>query len=437
MENVNYLIASTSAGNIEAYAHENVVVGDKAFELSNHLGNFNDTWVLSNKTLSGINPVRNLSEATGVLNTITDKKLPEFDATTGDLAFFNADVVGYSDYYPFGMQMPERNGSTGDYRYGFNGMEQDDEIKGTGNSYTTQWRQYDHRIGRWLRLDPLAHTLGHLSPYHFSLNNPINVIDGDGQFPIIINGRVSKDSERGSSTYWNWKILKTIQKQTGYKLGKHSVVGSSASKSQFSGDFYFVDGDKGFNASERNGAGHVQACVDADEIWSKMKETMKDGQITEQLQIISHSRGTAFAKGYMESLRQQIKMKAEKEGIGFAYDDNSIIEYSVNLAPHQSNYINFKTSGTKNVNISHIGDPLSGDDATGDVINVHSIPQEDSGAITQHGNGSFASELNFVLKTLESGVKKGDLMKVIKSEYKNYDDNRKNGGKSTVTKGSN
>lgn len=156
MENVNYLIASTNAGNIEAYAPENVVVGDKTFELSNHLGN--------------------------VLNTITDKKLPEFDATTGDLAFFNAEVVGYSDYYPFGMQRIS-GGTLG--RYGFNGMEKDDEIKGSGNSYTTEWRQYDPRIGRWLRLDPLAHTLGHLSPYHFSLNNPINVIDGDGQFPII------------------------------------------------------------------------------------------------------------------------------------------------------------------------------------------------------------------------------------------------------------
>ena len=51
--------------------------------------------------------------------------------TTGLLA----DVVSYSDYYPFGMQMPSRNGSSGDYRYGFNGMESDDEVKGVKNSY--------------------------------------------------------------------------------------------------------------------------------------------------------------------------------------------------------------------------------------------------------------------------------------------------------------
>ena len=33
-----------------------------------------------------------------------------------------ADVVSYSDYYPFGMQMPNRNGSSGDYRYEFYGL---------------------------------------------------------------------------------------------------------------------------------------------------------------------------------------------------------------------------------------------------------------------------------------------------------------------------
>jgi RHS repeat-associated protein len=182
MENVNYLIASSNATNIEAYAHENVVVGDKAFELSNHLGNFNDTWVLSNKTLSGINPVRNLSEATGVLNTITDKKLPEFDATTGDLAFFNAVVVGYSDYYPFGMQMPGRHGSDNadSYRYGFQGQEKDDEVKGAGNSVNYKYRMHDPRIGRFFAVDPLASKYSYNSPYAFSENKVIAWVELEG-----------------------------------------------------------------------------------------------------------------------------------------------------------------------------------------------------------------------------------------------------------------
>jgi hypothetical protein len=80
-----------------------------------------------------------------------------------------------------------------------------------------------------------------------------------------------------------------------------------------------------------------------------MKETMnEEGQITEQLQVVTHSRGSAYGAGYMEGMRDEIKKLAEAEGIGFAYDENSIVEYSVNLAPHQSNWIDYEESGSKN-----------------------------------------------------------------------------------------
>ncbi|WP_222845224.1 hypothetical protein, partial [Flavobacterium piscinae] len=36
------------------------------------------------------------------------------------------------DYYPFGMLIPNRFDSIEDYRYGFNGKEKDDEVKGEG-----------------------------------------------------------------------------------------------------------------------------------------------------------------------------------------------------------------------------------------------------------------------------------------------------------------
>lgn len=67
---------------------------------------------------------------------------------------------------------------TDDYRYGFNGMESDDEIKGQGNSYTTEFRQYDSRLGRWLSIDPITHP--QYSPYSAFDNNPIYYIDPEG-----------------------------------------------------------------------------------------------------------------------------------------------------------------------------------------------------------------------------------------------------------------
>jgi hypothetical protein len=60
---------------------------------------------------------------------------------------------------------------------------------------------------------------------------------------------------------------------------------------------------------------------------------------------------------------------------------------------------------------------------------------EYSGPIDQHGTGSLVTELNFVLKILESGISKGKLLNAIKKGYENYDKNRSNGSKSKVTSG--
>src|SRR5690554_5753647 len=75
------------------------------------------------------------------------------------------------------------------YRYGFNGMERDDDIKGKGNSYDFGARLYDSRLGRWLSIDPLASKYPGLSPYNFVANTPIQAIDPDGQYIKI--GRAS------------------------------------------------------------------------------------------------------------------------------------------------------------------------------------------------------------------------------------------------------
>ena len=62
-------------------------------------------------------------------------------------------------------------------------MEKDDELKGSGNSYTTEWRQYDPRIGRFLSLDPAMIKYPGWSPYCFSFNNPVYWNDPNGDDP--------------------------------------------------------------------------------------------------------------------------------------------------------------------------------------------------------------------------------------------------------------
>ena len=74
--------------------------------------------------------------------------------------------------------MPGRKYSTGtSYRYGFNGKENDNEVKGEGNQIAFEARIYDPRLGRFLSCDPLERTYPSQSTYVFAHNNPIKLID--------------------------------------------------------------------------------------------------------------------------------------------------------------------------------------------------------------------------------------------------------------------
>ncbi len=66
------------------------------------------------------------------------------------------------------------------YRYGFNGKENDNEVKGAGNQQDYGMRIYDPRLGRFLSVDPITKSYPMLTPYQFASNEPISGIDLDG-----------------------------------------------------------------------------------------------------------------------------------------------------------------------------------------------------------------------------------------------------------------
>jgi RHS repeat-associated protein len=97
--------------------------------------------------------------------------------------------------------------SSANYRFGFNGMIRDDDVKekystttkteGTGNSYDFGARMYDPRVGRWLAKDPLSGKFPDISPYSFSFNDPIIFKDPDGKAPkstCYLAGRIIKQN---------------------------------------------------------------------------------------------------------------------------------------------------------------------------------------------------------------------------------------------------
>lgn len=99
------------------------------------------------------------------------------------------------------MLLPNRNASTDGYRYGFNGKEKDDELKGIGNSIDFGARMYDPRIGRWFATDKDFQLYPNQSAYSFSLNNPIKWDDDNGKHVKDPDGNIIVTIDEPNAEY--------------------------------------------------------------------------------------------------------------------------------------------------------------------------------------------------------------------------------------------
>lgn len=133
------------------------VIGNRQYELTNHLGN--------------------------VLSVISDFVTPIDDNLNEEVDGYAATIISVSDYSPFGVLLQGRSFANPNYRYGFNGKEKDDEFKGNDNSYDFGARIYDPRIGRFFSPDPKESEYPFQSTYCFAGNNPIQLVDENGEGP--------------------------------------------------------------------------------------------------------------------------------------------------------------------------------------------------------------------------------------------------------------
>ena len=143
------------------------VRGVKSYELTNYLDN--------------------------VMAIVSDRRIPVAGGWT-------ADIRKGQDYYPYGQRMPGRGCDTCYYRYGFNGKESDDSVKGLGNELDYGARIYDPRIGRFLSTDAYKKAAIGWSTYRFGFDNPIRYNDASGNLEKDGSGMpagVGKKEEEG------------------------------------------------------------------------------------------------------------------------------------------------------------------------------------------------------------------------------------------------
>ncbi len=96
------------------------------------------------------------------------------------------------------------------YRWGFQGQEKDDEMKGAGNSYTAEFWQYDSRLGRRWNRDPINYPWQ--SSYATFNNNPVFFVDPSGLEGV--NPQEDAKGEKGS-----------VAPNGGIRTGENSIIG--------------------------------------------------------------------------------------------------------------------------------------------------------------------------------------------------------------------
>jgi hypothetical protein len=133
-------------------------LGNKQYEMSNHLGN--------------------------ILTTVSDKKIAVNDNTDSIIDYYVGDIISATDYYAFGQQLYGRRYNSNKVRAGFNGQEKTDEVSGSGNHTTAFFWEYDTRLGRRWNIDPMVKHWE--SPYAAFSDNPVLFRDPDGD--DVING---------------------------------------------------------------------------------------------------------------------------------------------------------------------------------------------------------------------------------------------------------
>lgn len=280
------------------------------------------------------------------------------------------EVESANNYYPFGMLQPGNTYQADGYRFGFNGMENENEWTGaTGSHLNFGARIYDSRVARWLSVDPLTSDYPFASSYNFALNTPIQAVDPDGNLVIFVNGLMldqglARDNRKVAVNYTDGRGAHT-KPNPNYRPYPTNELSTGNSPTYLGQPFSYWNGidDKFMDVFKDHNSIYVSGSnLFSSEAIDRYNAGMKSGQelidliksrevvlkADETIKLVGHSQGGAHAAGMAYVLKE-------------AYESGIIknkIEQIYYLAPHQAPEIN-SPSGIFSVQYMRMSDKVS------------------------------------------------------------------------------
>jgi len=216
------------------------------------------------------------------------------------------------DYYPFGMTIPgsvETAGLENKNLYNSKELVDDHNL----NWYHYGARYYDPQLGRWWQVDPADEQY---SPYTYCANNPICALDPDGKYLVFINGQ--HDHNPGFNYWDKGQFAMSI-------AGKFPGEGGIFRDGSVGGWVNTVTSGLNLSSEYRKAVGEMQGKEDASIIFASLAD-----EENKTIRIITHSMGTAYARGYVKSLMAY----AEENGIeGVEYKEVDIAAFQGSKLP--------------------------------------------------------------------------------------------------------
>lgn len=146
-----------------------------------------------------------------------DASAPTLNTTAAEIYYFHTDHLGSSAwvtdtlghavqhlaYLPWGESWVSQKTGNFSTIYTFSGKERDEE---TGYSYFGQ-RFYDSQLSFWLSADPMRGKYPNMSPFVYCANNPIKLVDPNGEDVKIVKDSEKKQVIISANFYYNNKDL--------------------------------------------------------------------------------------------------------------------------------------------------------------------------------------------------------------------------------------